>query len=140
MMDAILTYGGRADDPAGSSIVLVLELALVLGLDALLVAIPIFVARGRGGRIESIAAGAVLWGVIAAGTAGSAVIAEFKRARERMTLLLGGYDDPATTGDGPQYPWAWWTLLAALYVLLLVVAALGRRASPAEPTERPEGP
>ena len=139
-MHSLLALGGKAD-LTGSSMVLVLEFVLVLGLDALLVTIPIVLARRRGGdRSESIAGGAILWGVVAALSAGTAVVAEFKWARERNALLLGGYDVPSGPEEGPQHPWGWWIALAAFYAVLVLAAVLGKRRGPPDPAEFPEGP
>jgi hypothetical protein len=139
-MHSLLALGGKAD-LSGSSIVLVLEFVLILGVDALLVTIPIVLARRRGGdRSESIAGGAILWGLVAALSAGSAVVAQFKWASERNALLMGGYDVPSGSGEGPQHPWGWWIALAAFYAVLVLAAVLGKRQGAPDPAEQAEGP
>jgi hypothetical protein len=133
--------GGGKEELAGSTLVLALEFVLVLGLDALLVAVPIVVARRReAAGVESISGFAILWGILAAWCAGSAVLAEFAWATERMRRLLGGYEDAATSADGPQHPWGWWIALAAFYALLVAVAVLDKRRSPDDPADLPKGP
>jgi hypothetical protein len=136
MMHLPLACGGKAD-LAGSSMVLALECALVLGLAAILMAIPILVARHRGvAGAETILAGAVLWGVLASLYAGNFVVTKFHQVREHMALLMNGYDDPATSGDGPRHPWVWWMALATIYVVLVTAALVGKRRGPAGPTQQ----
>ena len=134
-MNLFLALGGRGE-LQGSSMVLALECALVLGLAAVLMAIPILAARRRAvAGAELILAGAVLWGVMAAIYAGNLVVTKFNRAQEHITLLMKGYDDPATTrGDPTSHPWGWWIALAAMYVVLLTVALLGKRRESADAT------
>ncbi len=140
-MSLAVLAGGGMEDLAGSSIVLVLELVLLLALDALFVAVPILVARRRAvAGAESIAAFAILWGILAAGFAGSAVVAEFRWAKERLTLLLRGYDVPATDGGGPKHPWTWWLALAGFYAALALLALLSKPRDAQDPRERPKGP
>jgi hypothetical protein len=137
MMHLLLAHGGRAD-LAGSSLVLALECALVLSVDAILMAMPVVAARRRGiAGAESILAGAVLWAVLAALYAGNFVVTEFQWSRERTALIMSGYDDPTTSGDGPRHPWGWWVALAGGYVVLVTVALLGKRRGPAGAT--PQG-
>jgi hypothetical protein len=136
MMHLVLTSGGGGD-PAGPSLLLVLQCALVLVLAAVLMMIPILVARHRGASgADSILAGAVLWGVVTALYAGNVVVTRFNRAQEHMNLLMQGYDDPAGSGDGAGRPWGWWVALAGFYLVLLAVALVSKRRGPDGPAQQ----
>jgi hypothetical protein len=135
MMNLFLAFGGGGG-LQGSSIVLALECALVLGLAAVLMAIPILASRRRAvAGADLILAGAVLWGIVAAIYAEHFVVTKFDRAQEHMTLLMQGYEDPVTSGDQSGHPWAWWTALAVIYVILLTVAFVGKRRESGGPAQ-----
>ena len=124
---------GEKDDITGSNLNFILMCALILFGAALFILLPIVIAHRRGGPWgEAIRAGSILWGIVAAWSMITAATAAWKWAKEQNTLLLSGYYDPATRGDGPKPPWTWWLVLAGVYLVLLALAA-ARRRSPAPP-------
>jgi hypothetical protein len=112
--------GGNRDDLTGGDWVFILGCAGVLVGVAVLVAIPCAISNRRRNRQgELILAGALFWGLGAAWTGLGALVAQWNWSKERMTLLLGGYYKTVASDPGPRLPWGWWTLLAALYLVLL---------------------
>jgi len=137
MISVLLAYGEKAD-MTGSGLGLLLLCALILALAAVLAAIPSMLARRLGSAWrEVITPASFLWGAATACSAGAAAIAEFKWSGERKNLLLSGYYDPSTKGDGPQHPWAWWLALTGIYVILVALAFVRTRSDPRGPSETP---
>jgi hypothetical protein len=128
---------GEKDDITGSNLNFILICALILFGAALFMVLPIVVAHRRGNPWgEAIRAGSIFWGIGAAWSVISAATAAWKWAKEQNTLLLSGYYDPTTRGDGPKPPWTWWLVLAGVYLVLLGLAATrGRSPSPPSPSE-----
>jgi len=74
--------------------------------------------------------GAILWGMVMAGSALWMVNAQFKWAHERGILLQSGYYDPQNNSGAPAWPWWLWGVLAVAYGVLVGLSL--RKKKPAE--------
>lgn len=88
--------------------------------------LPLVIARIRRHRhVETLLAGAIVWGLLAAVSVGRAVGAQISWAKEYQLRVETGYYDPRDLGDAPQLPWLSWGLLALAYLVLLTWASAG---------------
>lgn len=105
---------------------------VLLTLGALVVAaalavLPIVLARSRRHRhVEIIAAIAVLWGFLAAGSVVMTSMEEAKWSKERLVRVQSGYYDPNDNSGAPAKPVGVWTGLAVSYVALILWSLASR--------------
>lgn len=130
-------FGGNKADLMGRDWGFVMLCGLVLFGAAVLVAVPIFMSnRRRSPHGEGILAGSLLWGVAAAWSGISWVIALWDWSKERNALLLAGYYDTVAADPGPEAPRGRWIALACLFLVLL---GLSFRRDPKESGEPATG-
>src|SRR5512146_9051 len=114
-------------DLSGSEWGIVMIALAVIVVAAALAMLPIGIARYRRHTQHSaIAAMAVLWALVVAGTVLQTVSAELKWSREYVLMLKTGYYDPRDTSGAPEWPWRIWIALAVGFGILVLYAAARR--------------
>jgi hypothetical protein len=126
-----LLASAEAPDTSNTGLVLVLLTLGVLVAAAALAVLPIVVARSRRHRhAEIIAALAVLWGFLAAGSIVMTSMDEAKWSKERLVRIQSGYYDPNDNSGTPTKPVGTWGGLTVLYVALILWSFMVRQAGP----------
>jgi hypothetical protein len=129
-MRCLLASAEAPDTSNAGSLLVLLTLGILVAAAALAV-LPIVLARSRQHRhAEIIAALAVLWGFLAAGSIVITSMDEAKWSKERLVRVQSGYYDPNDNGSAPAKPVGAWSGLAALYVVLILWSCASRCAAP----------
>jgi H+/Cl- antiporter ClcA len=91
--------------------------------------IPIGLARYRRHRqADTITVATLVWGVAAAANIIHFWLAELAWSKEYNQEIMTGYVDPkVAAAAAPAWPWAWWAILAAAYVTLMIFALLWKK-------------
>jgi flagellar basal body-associated protein FliL len=123
----------EAADTSNSGILIVLLSVGVTILAAGFALVPMLLARaGRHPQAEVIAAVAILWALLAAGSVVTTSMAQMKWDKERLMRIESGYYDPQDNTDAPAKPWGAWAGLGAGYAVLLVWSVAMKRPPIAE--------
>jgi hypothetical protein len=121
-----LVASSQQVDLSEGNLRLVMIWAGVLIAAVLLAMIPFLIARIRRHRQgDTILAGAIIWGLLAAVSVGSAIGAQIAWEKEYRLRVETGYYDPRTKGDAPLLPWMRWGLLGLGYGVLVVWSGVG---------------
>ena len=116
-----LLASAEPTDLSGSQMLVVLIILLVIAVVGAMTATPIAIARRRFHRqAEAVTVAALVWGLLAAGSALYFWLAKLNWSKEYRDLIMTGYYDPQNTGDAPTWPWRLWVPLAAAFVALIV--------------------
>lgn len=127
---SFLAYAEQQDQSNGGLVTLLLAAFLVVIVWALAF-LPVWITWvKRRGRADGIMAGAIVWGLLTAGSLINFTLAQLNWSKERMLRLETGYFDPHDTGDAPLMPWKLWVGLAIAYGVLLAWALLRKRLGP----------
>jgi hypothetical protein len=138
MMHA-LAYAEQADLSGSAWTIILLALA-VIAAAAVLSLVPIGLARRRGNPwTGNLAVGALLWGLIAAGSVIYSLWIQANWKQEWLRRIATGYLDPRDPTGQPAQPWWLWIALAAAYALL-VAAAVARRGADGRAAGTPPNP
>jgi len=117
----VLGYASNADDSASNLQLIMLGLGLVV-VGAILASGLVLAARGRGHRQLQLLGGlAVVWAVIAVGSALWFAEARTEWAKDRQIRLESGYASDSNSSDaqGPAAPALLWGGLGVTYLLLV---------------------
>ena len=115
-------------DPTVSNLMTVLACVGIVLVVALVAFVPVLISWRNGHRqSETLLAGAVIWGVLAAASAISATLAQMKYSHEQMLLIQSGYFDPTDVSGAPKLPWVRWGCLGGGYGVLVIWALTGAR-------------
>jgi hypothetical protein len=122
----------EAPDNSNTGAVLVLATLGILVAAAVLTSLPIVFARSRRHRhVEIIAALAVLWGFLAAGSIVKTSIDQANWSKERLVRIQSGYYNPnESDGSAPVKPLKTWAGLTGAYAMLMVWSLASRPRHP----------
>jgi hypothetical protein len=121
----LLAYADGTDKTY-SNMTFVLACIASVGVIAVLTRVAMLLARRnahpRAAEIELLA---IVWGILALGSAIYAIVRQWNWDKQYMQDLLSGYGDPHEAGPG--YPWNWWGVLAVIYLLLVGWGSLKKK-------------
>jgi hypothetical protein len=124
---AFLLASSRQKDPSQDNLLLVMIWAGIMFAAAAMALVPLIIARVRDHRhVETILAGIIVWGLLAALSVGHSVSAQIAWTKEYKLRIETGYYDPQAQGDAPLLPWQTWGVLALGYALLVAWASIGQ--------------
>jgi|GEM_PF-3064026 len=104
----------------------VLACAGVIVVVAVMVFVPVRMAKKGGRRRELVLVGAILWGMVMGGSVIYSYIVKLRWEKERAVQVASGYFEPGEASRaGPGWPWGVWAGLMVGYAG--ICAAAGRR-------------
>jgi predicted permease len=121
----------NADQPdtSDASIALIVVSAGIILLAAAAAFIPVAIARRRRHRqSETIVPLSIVWALATVAVSIYAYISQTRWTREYTLRIESGYFDPQDKSGAPALPWLLWGVLAAIYLLLIALAALARES------------
>lgn len=116
--------GSAASDSALAVVVMGL---MIVGVTAVIGAVPAVIARRRGHRhIQGFFALMILWSALAGGVTIYTYSQRMTYAREHQEQVMQMESDPSDASDAPAWPRKTWMGLAVVYAGLISWAAIAR--------------
>ena len=117
-----LAYADSGDSSNSNLLIILISVAVLIVVGGLGF-VPVAIAwRRRHRYAEVIGAGAVLWGLLAAGSLIYTASARLNWSRERMLRIESGYYDPRDLSDAPKWPWMAWGGLGVGYGVVVTIS------------------
>jgi hypothetical protein len=127
-MDSILANAPRWDSTQQNLLLVLTCIAAVAVAATMVVLSTVLAGKRRYANPTGLTGVATVWGIIAAGSVIYAAMARLSWQKSHSLELQSGYGDWQELP--PPYPWALWGIPAAIYLVVLLWAALGSQPQP----------